>query len=67
MLTPLDGDPKTYQTWAEKYYERTVSPAAVRQIYGHHPLTVDLVSLLDPAASLEDVRTEAVEIGYPVE
>jgi hypothetical protein len=66
LLSPLDGKPKTYQGWAEDYYECSVSLKAVRHIYGHRPLTKKLVAQLNPEASLEVLQADIKEIGYPV-
>jgi hypothetical protein len=65
LLSPLDGDPETYQAWAEKYYERPVSLGAVRQIYDHEPLTIELINRLKPDLSFEDLQADIDEIGYP--
>jgi hypothetical protein len=41
----LDGDPEAYRAWAEDYFETTVALPAVEHIFGHRPLTEDLVLL----------------------
>lgn len=65
LLTPFDGNPKTYQEWAGDYYECDVSPDAVRAIYERKPLTKDLVTTLNPDQSLKDLKDDIREIGYP--
>jgi hypothetical protein len=65
LLTPLDGEPETYQAWAEGYYEQSVSLAAVRKVYLHQPLTEELVSVLNPKTSIEQLKPDIAEINYP--
>ena len=65
LLSPLDGVPETYHAWAEDYYERGVSLAAVRLVYQHRPLTADLIAALNPEIEPDDLRTDLDEIGYP--
>jgi hypothetical protein len=65
LLGVFDGDPETYQSFAEYYYEQPVSPAAIIAIYRHQPLTSALVAELNPATTLEDLRSDIDEIGYP--
>ena len=65
LLAILDGKPKTYQIWAEKYYNQAVDLAAVKQIYEHQPLTEELITFINSKAAIENVLKEAVFIGYP--
>jgi hypothetical protein len=65
LLSPLDTRPETYQKWAEEYYELPVDLAAVREIYQRTPLSIAMVRALNPDLSLEDLRTDLDEIGYP--
>ena len=53
--------------WAEDYYEREVDPAAVEHVYGHRPLTTEIIFLLNPEVTLADLRADIAEIGYPVD
>ena len=66
LLSPLDGQPETYQEWAEGYYEQVVPLEAVRHVYEYQPLTGAVVALLNPEASLTDLAEDLQEIGYPV-
>jgi hypothetical protein len=66
MLAILDGNPDTYKAWAEDYYENPVSLSAVQQIYGHLPLTLELVQELNATTDFKSVLTDAAEIDYPV-
>jgi len=65
LLDILDGNPKTYHSFAEEYYERPVSFEVVQAIYEHKPLTEDLIAALNPGISLSDIVADAGEIGYP--
>jgi len=65
MLSIFDGKPGTYKAWAEDYYERPVGLSAVQQIYGHMPLTLELVQELNATAEFESVLADATEIDYP--
>jgi hypothetical protein len=66
MLSILDGNPNTYKSWAEDYYERPVSLPAVQQIYEHAPLTAELVQALSATVEFEALLADALEIGYSV-
>jgi hypothetical protein len=65
LLSPLDGEPTTYQEWAEGYYERPIPLAAVRHIYAQRPLTARVVSEINTERTLEELEADRVEIGYP--
>ena len=60
----MDSNPQTYQEWAEDYYERAVSLAAVTYVYAHYPLTQKVVTALNGDLLLIDVENEARTIGY---
>ena len=65
LLALLDGNPQSYQRWAEEYYEREIDLGAVEQVYRHEPLTGSLVELLNPEISLIDIEEDIKETGYP--
>jgi hypothetical protein len=65
LLSPLDGHPESYHSWAESYYERTVSLSGVRAIYDHRSLTVEIVAELNREVTLAMLAADANEIGYP--
>ena len=66
LLFILDGNPKTYQNWAEEYYEADVNLAAVKHVYQHRPLTPQTVARLNPDMTLADLADDIAEIGYPI-
>lgn len=65
LLSILDGNPRTYQEWAEEYYERGVPLDAVGAVYRHEPLTARLLGRLNPDIDADDVADDVEEIGYP--
>jgi hypothetical protein len=65
LLSILDGQPATYQQWAEEYYERPVSLAAVQHVYAHKMLTQEVIHTLNPETSLSDLAEDIAEISYP--
>lgn len=65
LLSPLDGNPGSYASWAADYYGRPVDITAVQRVYAHERLTADLVEQLNPEASLEGLAADRKEIGYP--
>lgn len=66
MLSILDGNPGTYQNWAEGYYERPVNLSAIQRIYGYEPLTLQLVEEFGIATDFAGIAADAAEIGYPI-
>ena len=65
LLAILDGKPRTYQAWAEEYYEQPIDISAVEHIYHHRPLTQAIVTRLNAELSLLELEEDRVEIGYP--
>ncbi len=65
LLAILDGNPKTYQTWAQEYYERDLDLTSIAQIYRHQLLSQEIIESLNADLSLVDVMEDAAEIGYP--
>jgi hypothetical protein len=65
LLSPLDGQPASYQAWAEKYYERAVALTAVKHVYAHKPLSEKVVQKLNSDLLLKELAKDIQEIGYP--
>lgn len=65
LLFMFDGKPQTYHKWAEEYYDKNLSLAAVKAIYAHTPLTKELIEKLNEDISFEDLKKDVSEIGYP--
>lgn len=65
LLFILDGDPATYQEFAEQYYERSIDLGVVKNVYEQHALTPQMVEKLNPEVSLENVASDLEEIDYP--
>jgi hypothetical protein len=66
MLEVLGGDPAAYQKFAREYYETELPLPAIEHVYRMQPLDQELLGRLNSALSLEDIRADASEIGYPV-
>ena len=65
LLFILDGEPTTYQEFAEQYYECSIDEGTVRSIYQHQPLTTQIIKGLNPEVELEDLGSDLEEISYP--
>jgi hypothetical protein len=65
LLGILDGNPKTYQAWAEDYYERPIDLIAVSHIYEQKPLTLEVIQTLNTDVTLHELAGELEKIGYP--
>lgn len=65
LLFILDGDPKTYQEFAEHYYERSIDLGVVRNFYEQQVLTPQMIEKLNPEVSLENLETDLEQIDYP--
>lgn len=70
LLSPLDGNPRTYLKWAHDYFELSDAKGRlyiehVRHVYEHKPLTESLVEEINPEASLAKLAGDIAEIGYP--
>lgn len=66
MLSILDGDPTTYQRWAQRCFDRRVDLASVRRVYSFEPLGEGLVRSLNKDVALADLLDDCREIAYPV-
>ena len=64
LLALLDGNPKSYQGWAEEYYEREIDLSAVEHICDHKPLTNSIIRLLNCDIALDNLAADVKEIGY---
>ncbi len=65
LLFMLDGNPSTYQQWAEEYYGRSLSFKVIEQIYLHQPLTNYLIEELNPNRDSTSLVDDINQIGYP--
>lgn len=65
FLPILLGQPQHYVEFAADYYERQLDLADVAAVYGHQPLSEELVGRLNPDVSLDDLEDDIDEIGYP--
>ena len=65
LLQILDGRPESYHAFAADYYEVDLPLDAVRAVYRHQPLTPELLAQLDPGVTVDMIRQDVAEIGYP--
>lgn len=65
LLAFLDGNPHTYQRWAQEYYGQLPALDALQEIYAHKPLTDDILMRLGSSRKLNELAEELQEIGYP--
>jgi hypothetical protein len=65
LLFILDGEPTTYQEFAEQYYEHSIDLGVVKNVYEQQVLTSQMIEKLNPEVSLENVQSDLEEIDYP--
>lgn len=65
LLECLDGNPSSYQGFAEEYYEEDIPLSPIRHIYNHQPITNKVLEMLNPDLDIADIKEELSEIGYP--
>jgi hypothetical protein len=65
LLGILDGNPQTYQAWAEDYYGRSIDLNVIQHVYEQRPLTQAVVTALNTGLSLRALADDIEEIGYP--
>ncbi len=65
LLALLDGNPLSYRTFADEYYEQDIDLEAIEHVYRHRPLTDAVIMALNADVSKEELAGELAEIGYP--
>jgi len=63
----VDRSPEAFRRFAEDYYETPVGLEAVRHVFALRPLTGEVVSALNPEATLTGLADDIAGIGYPRE
>lgn len=66
MLSALDGNPETYQSYADEYFELDVELNAIARVFAHEPLSAELLRAFPSSRTMQDLISDAAEIGYPV-
>jgi hypothetical protein len=64
LLKIFDGNPETYKSWADKYYEIDISIKNIELIYQHKKLTDKLIQDINPDLTLKEIQEDLSEIGY---
>lgn len=67
MLSMLDGDPNTYQTFAKEYFEIELALETISRVLAHEPLSLNLLQSFPSTFDQHDVVLDAREIGYPID
>jgi hypothetical protein len=65
LLGYYDGKPETYRKYAADYFRKDVPLPIVRAVYAHEPLTEEMVTVLNPEMTPEELAADLEEIGYP--
>ncbi len=66
LLSLLSGTPQDYVDFAASYYETDVPLEIVERFFGLAPITMDMISSLNPDTELSAIHTELFdEIAYP--
>ena len=66
MLSEIDGDASKYVEFAKEYYEIDINEAAVRSVYLHVPMTIELATSLNAEIDFSILMSDLVEIAYPI-
>lgn len=66
MLSEIDGDATKYVEFAKEYHEIAVDEEAVRSIYLHAPMTVELAKSVNAEIDYGALISDLEEIGYPI-
>ncbi len=65
LLSILDDEPSSYHSFATYYFGKEIPLSAVQHIYEHKPLTQEIVSELNAKVSIDELRDDIKEVGYP--
>lgn len=65
LLAILDGKPSSYVRFASEYFELDIDEEDVEHVYNLKPLTAELLERLQCERSLDELRDDMLEIGYP--
>lgn len=65
LLALVDGNPETYESYANDYYERALPSGFVAQIFQHQALTSSDLDSISFERHLEELKKDIHEIGYP--
>lgn len=66
LLSILEGAPEQYVEFAREYFEVELPLSVVSRIYDHEPLSDEIARLLNPDVSIQGLRDDLEEIGYPI-
>ncbi|HRG97192.1 MAG TPA: hypothetical protein PLR99_13155 [Polyangiaceae bacterium] len=66
LLSPLAGRPEDYVAWAAEYFELEIAPEDAAHVLALRPLDGAIVARLGGERTLEELREDLEEIGYPL-
>ena len=67
LLSILGSGPEGYKAYAGAYFSKDVPLEAIAAVYGHRPLTDEMVKAINPENSLAHLGEALSEIGYPIQ
>jgi hypothetical protein len=66
LLAFIQDNGEYYRGWATDYYEQEIPASIIEKVFMHETITDKLLSALPKRRQLEDLISDAVEIGYPI-
>ncbi|MER6816223.1 hypothetical protein ABT299_43750 [Spirillospora sp. NPDC000708] len=64
-MSEADGTPQADCDYASRYFEVSLDPANVRQVFEHRTLAMDLVRRINPDVDRADLTEVLDSVGYP--
>ncbi len=65
LLGILNSGVEGYRQFAADYYERDFDPLPIGKVFDYAPITPELITTLNGEISLDDIREDLAQIGYP--
>lgn len=65
LLGILVSGIEAYRQFAAEYYEQDFDVSTIRQVFDHTPISAELVATLNGEISIDDIREDLVQVGYP--
>jgi hypothetical protein len=67
LLSPYEGKPEDYVAFAHAYFEKTITVEDAAHVLALRPLDESILERLGSERSLEELREDLGEIGYPLD
>ena len=65
LLGILNRPSVGYHRFASEYYEQELEASVLEHVLQLRPITSEIVTSLNPAIRLEDIRQDLAQVGYP--